>query len=59
MRPYACTEQGCTKTFARPDQLARHMIVHKKKVGGSGVKKRSSEEAVERVHLATEVEAKA
>ncbi|KAI0091720.1 hypothetical protein BDY19DRAFT_885717 [Irpex rosettiformis] len=34
VRPYPCTEPGCSKTFARPDQLARHMIVHKKKGGG-------------------------
>ncbi|KAI0793937.1 hypothetical protein C8Q74DRAFT_544575 [Fomes fomentarius] len=30
-RPYPCTEPGCSKTFARPDQLARHMNVHKRK----------------------------
>ncbi|KAI9064104.1 hypothetical protein FKP32DRAFT_1569942 [Trametes sanguinea] len=30
-RPYPCTEPGCSKSFARPDQLARHMNVHKKK----------------------------
>ncbi|KAJ3558577.1 hypothetical protein NM688_g839 [Phlebia brevispora] len=30
-RPYPCIEPGCTKSFARPDQLARHMIVHRKK----------------------------
>lgn len=36
VRPYPCTEPGCSKTFARPDQLARHMIVHKKRNGGRG-----------------------
>ncbi|KAI6044287.1 hypothetical protein EDC04DRAFT_423995 [Pisolithus marmoratus] len=30
-RPYACTEEGCKKSFARPDQLARHMSIHRKK----------------------------
>ncbi|KAG1876509.1 hypothetical protein DFJ58DRAFT_754656, partial [Suillus subalutaceus] len=30
-RPYPCTESGCGKSFARPDQLARHMSVHRKK----------------------------
>ncbi|CAL1714748.1 unnamed protein product [Somion occarium] len=30
-RPYSCAHTGCTKTFARPDQLARHMSVHRKK----------------------------
>ncbi|EKM49933.1 uncharacterized protein PHACADRAFT_166508 [Phanerochaete carnosa HHB-10118-sp] len=30
-RPYPCAEPGCNKTFARPDQLARHMTVHRKK----------------------------
>ncbi|KAI8996548.1 hypothetical protein BD414DRAFT_512920 [Trametes punicea] len=30
-RPYPCTEPGCSKSFARPDQLARHMNVHKRK----------------------------
>ena len=30
-RPYACTEPGCNKSFARPDQLARHQNVHRKK----------------------------
>ncbi|KAI1796620.1 hypothetical protein LXA43DRAFT_986334 [Ganoderma leucocontextum] len=30
-RPYSCTEPGCNKSFARPDQLARHMNVHKRK----------------------------
>ena len=30
-RPYSCNEPGCNKSFARPDQLARHMNVHKKK----------------------------
>ncbi|TFK94160.1 hypothetical protein K466DRAFT_477221 [Polyporus arcularius HHB13444] len=30
-RPYSCTEPGCSKTFARPDQLARHMNIHKRK----------------------------
>ena len=31
IKPYPCTEPGCSKTFARPDQLARHMTVHRKK----------------------------
>ncbi|KAF8892055.1 hypothetical protein BD779DRAFT_1610244 [Infundibulicybe gibba] len=30
-RPYSCAEPGCTKCFARPDQLTRHMSVHRKK----------------------------
>ncbi|PCH44200.1 hypothetical protein WOLCODRAFT_138823 [Wolfiporia cocos MD-104 SS10] len=30
-RPYHCVEPGCNKSFARPDQLARHQNVHKKK----------------------------
>lgn len=30
-RPYPCPESGCGKSFARPDQLARHMGVHRKK----------------------------
>ncbi|KAG2145135.1 hypothetical protein DEU56DRAFT_789030 [Suillus clintonianus] len=30
-RPYPCPEDGCGKSFARPDQLARHMSVHRKK----------------------------
>ncbi|KAG2344037.1 hypothetical protein BDR05DRAFT_883273 [Suillus weaverae] len=30
-RPYSCLEDGCGKSFARPDQLARHMSVHRKK----------------------------
>ncbi|EPQ56486.1 hypothetical protein GLOTRDRAFT_40495 [Gloeophyllum trabeum ATCC 11539] len=30
-RPYPCPEEGCNKCFARPDQLTRHMSVHKKK----------------------------
>ncbi|PBK60514.1 hypothetical protein ARMSODRAFT_1090359 [Armillaria solidipes] len=30
-RPYPCTEPGCNKCFARPDQLTRHMSVHRKK----------------------------
>ncbi|KAI6149795.1 hypothetical protein BKA82DRAFT_997882 [Pisolithus tinctorius] len=30
-RPYECPEEGCKKTFARPDQLARHMSVHRRK----------------------------
>ncbi|KAI0343220.1 hypothetical protein BDW22DRAFT_1329292 [Trametopsis cervina] len=33
VRPYPCTDPGCTKTFARPDQLARHMVIHTKKKG--------------------------
>jgi hypothetical protein len=42
-RPYSCGEPGCLKTFARPDQLARHCLsVHQKKVnGGSAVQGRS------------------
>lgn len=31
VKPYLCAEPGCSKTFARPDQLARHMSVHRKK----------------------------
>ncbi|KAI0058989.1 hypothetical protein BV25DRAFT_1809863 [Artomyces pyxidatus] len=31
VRPYTCVESGCVKSFSRPDQLARHMLVHKKK----------------------------
>ncbi|KAG9102921.1 zinc-finger protein [Ceratobasidium sp. 370] len=31
VRPYACTEPGCDKRFSRPDQVARHMSVHRKK----------------------------
>ncbi|KIK91522.1 hypothetical protein PAXRUDRAFT_830771 [Paxillus rubicundulus Ve08.2h10] len=30
-RPYLCAEDGCGKSFARPDQLARHMSIHRKK----------------------------
>ncbi|KZT65608.1 hypothetical protein DAEQUDRAFT_515560 [Daedalea quercina L-15889] len=30
-RPYPCTEPGCNKSFARPDQLARHQNVHRKR----------------------------
>ncbi|KAF7977128.1 hypothetical protein HWV62_4748 [Athelia sp. TMB] len=30
-RPYVCSEAGCEKAFARPDQLTRHMSVHRKK----------------------------
>ncbi|KAI5989282.1 hypothetical protein EDD15DRAFT_2284637 [Pisolithus albus] len=30
-RPYECSEEGCKKSFARPDQLARHMSIHRKK----------------------------
>ncbi|KAF9245257.1 hypothetical protein BU15DRAFT_85600 [Melanogaster broomeanus] len=30
-RPYMCTHDGCGKSFARPDQLARHLGVHRKK----------------------------
>jgi hypothetical protein len=29
-RPYACLEPGCEKRFARPDQVSRHMNVHRK-----------------------------
>ncbi|EGN96608.1 hypothetical protein SERLA73DRAFT_184700 [Serpula lacrymans var. lacrymans S7.3] len=36
-RPYTCTADGCGKAFARPDQLARHMSVHRKKGGGPKV----------------------
>ncbi|KAG0709239.1 hypothetical protein DFH29DRAFT_887184 [Suillus ampliporus] len=36
-RPYPCSEDGCGKSFARPDQLARHMSVHRKKGLGSRV----------------------
>ncbi|KAF8637585.1 hypothetical protein AX17_002654 [Amanita inopinata Kibby_2008] len=31
VRPYSCTEPGCIKTFARPDQLNRHLSVHRRK----------------------------
>jgi hypothetical protein len=31
VRPYACAEPGCGKSFARPDQLTRHSLVHKKR----------------------------
>ncbi|KAG1751670.1 hypothetical protein EDD22DRAFT_915556 [Suillus occidentalis] len=34
VRPYPCLEDGCGKSFARPDQLARHMGVHRKKDSG-------------------------
>ncbi|KAH9888844.1 hypothetical protein C8Q73DRAFT_654664 [Cubamyces lactineus] len=37
-RPYPCTEPGCNKSFARPDQLARHMNVHKRKAAESAAK---------------------
>lgn len=30
-RPYVCQHPGCEKRFARPDQVARHLNVHKKK----------------------------
>ncbi|KIK09005.1 hypothetical protein K443DRAFT_83877 [Laccaria amethystina LaAM-08-1] len=30
-RPYTCAEPNCGKSFARPDQLSRHMGVHQKK----------------------------
>ncbi|CAE7217333.1 unnamed protein product [Rhizoctonia solani] len=30
-RPYACNEPGCGKKFSRPDQVTRHMQVHRKK----------------------------
>jgi Zinc finger, C2H2 type len=33
VRPYMCTEEGCGKSFARPDQLARHMGVHRRTAG--------------------------
>ncbi|KAG8764098.1 zinc-finger protein [Ceratobasidium sp. 423] len=35
-RPYACTEPGCGKRFSRPDQVTRHMHVHRKKGKGNG-----------------------
>ncbi|TBU60962.1 hypothetical protein BD310DRAFT_814300 [Dichomitus squalens] len=35
-RPYSCTEPGCNKSFARPDQLARHANVHKRKAAENG-----------------------
>lgn len=31
-RPYTCTEPSCRKSFARPDQLTRHMGIHRKNV---------------------------
>ncbi|KAH7890739.1 hypothetical protein F5I97DRAFT_1798726 [Phlebopus sp. FC_14] len=37
VRPYPCTEDGCGKSFARPDQLARHMAVHRKKSNASTI----------------------
>ncbi|KAI0641923.1 hypothetical protein C8Q79DRAFT_918524 [Trametes meyenii] len=37
-RPYPCTEPGCSKSFARPDQLARHMGVHKRKAAENAAK---------------------
>ncbi|KAJ8473048.1 hypothetical protein ONZ51_g8095 [Trametes cubensis] len=37
-RPYPCTEPGCNKSFARPDQLARHMNVHKRKAAENAAK---------------------
>ncbi|KAF8909373.1 hypothetical protein CPB84DRAFT_1673452 [Gymnopilus junonius] len=33
-RPYTCMEPGCSKSFARPDQLNRHKAVHRKQVRG-------------------------
>ncbi|KAJ7583244.1 hypothetical protein C8J56DRAFT_953425 [Mycena floridula] len=30
-KPYPCTHPDCGKHFARPDQLTRHMSVHRKK----------------------------
>ncbi|KAL4063124.1 hypothetical protein J3A83DRAFT_4107099 [Scleroderma citrinum] len=30
-RPYVCKEPGCKKSFARPDQLARHTSIHRRK----------------------------
>ncbi|KAF8817535.1 hypothetical protein BYT27DRAFT_6816240 [Phlegmacium glaucopus] len=35
-RPYTCEEPGCSKSFARPDQLTRHRGIHLKQLGGTG-----------------------
>ncbi|KAL1943110.1 hypothetical protein VTO73DRAFT_4781 [Trametes versicolor] len=37
-RPYPCTDPGCNKSFARPDQLARHSNVHKRKAAESAAR---------------------
>lgn len=34
-RPYPCSESGCDKAFARPDQLARHEKIHDRGRQGS------------------------
>ncbi|KDN42823.1 hypothetical protein RSAG8_06577, partial [Rhizoctonia solani AG-8 WAC10335] len=44
-RPYACTEPGCGKKFSRPDQVTRHMQVHRKK--GKDPKEKEAEMDVE------------
>ncbi|QRV88858.1 C2H2 zinc finger [Ceratobasidium sp. AG-Ba] len=44
IRPYACTEPGCDKKFSRPDQVARHMSVHRKKDKDKDKDKEPSEE---------------
>ncbi|TFK29752.1 hypothetical protein FA15DRAFT_556532, partial [Coprinopsis marcescibilis] len=36
-RPYSCPEPDCGKTFARPDQLNRHMGVHRKNTSNPAV----------------------
>ncbi|KAH9935901.1 uncharacterized protein BXZ73DRAFT_45159 [Epithele typhae] len=30
-KPYTCADPSCNKSFARPDQLARHSNIHKRK----------------------------
>ncbi|KAJ1306789.1 hypothetical protein OPQ81_007775 [Rhizoctonia solani] len=42
-RPYACSEPGCGKKFSRPDQVTRHMHVHRKK-DKEGAKNNAKEE---------------
>ncbi|CUA78160.1 Zinc finger protein 384 [Rhizoctonia solani] len=42
-RPYACSEPGCGKKFSRPDQVTRHMQVHRKK-GKEDAKQKEAEE---------------